>query len=390
MDRMAKAAPEASVLPMDRTLAPRATMWNVDFDRCPFLVIWETTQACDLACRHCRAAALPGPIPGELTLQEGKDLIDQVAWMGTPLLVLSGGDPAARPDLVDLVEHAKSRGLRVATIPAATPRLTRDLIRSLAGAGLDQIAFSLDFPRADLHDAFRGVPGAYARTLEAAAWARDAGLPVQINTCVWKESAVFLADMADRVRALGAVFWEVFFLVPMGRGAALEGLTARECEQAFEILRQAQERHAYIVKVTEAPHYRRYLAQRHQHERGRRPAHGPAAGGVPLAPRGVNAGQGFLFISHRGEIYPSGFLPISAGNVRRHRIADVYRTAALFTDLRNPDRLKGRCGRCEFRRWCGGSRSRAWALTGDWLGEDPWCAYEPAAEPPPSVPLQPE
>lgn len=354
-------------------------MWKVDFDRCPFLVIWETTQACDLACRHCRASAMPGPIPGELTTEEGMSLIDQVALMGTPLLVLSGGDPAARPDLIDLVRHAKSRGLRVATIPAATPRLTPDLVRSLAQAGLDQIAFSLDFPQADLHDAFRGVPGAYARTIEAAGWARANRLPVQINTCVWKESAAWLGAMASQVEALGAVFWEVFFLVPMGRGSLLGGLTASECEDAFEVLRQAQGRRKYIVKVTEAPHYRRYLAQRKDRERGRVRALGDEEGGVPLAHRGVNAGDGFLFISHRGDIYPSGFLPISAGNVRRHRIADVYRTSGLFLDLRDPDRLKGRCGRCEFRRLCGGSRSRAYALTGDWLAEDLWCAYDPPA-----------
>lgn len=354
--------------------------WNVDFDRAPFLAIWETTQACDLACRHCRACAIPGPIPGELTTAEGFDLIDQVAGLGTPLLVFSGGDPAVRPDLPDLIRRGKDRGLRVATIPAATPRLTRDLVSQLKDAGLDQIAFSLDFPRAELHDGFRGVPGAYDRTLEAFCWAGELNLPAQINTCVWKESAAHLAEMAQLVDVLGPAFWEVFFLVPMGRGAQIGGLAPDQCEELFEILRQAQARNRYILKVTEAPHYRRYLAQRQEHEKGRvhRPGHGhPGGASVPLAARGVNAGSGFLFVSHFGDLYPSGFLPLSAGNLRRDRLDAVYRESPLFRGLRDASRLKGRCGVCPFRVMCGGSRSRAYALTGDPFAEDPWCAFDP-------------
>ena len=364
---------------------PQVVMPSVDFDRTPFIVIWETTQACDLACKHCRASAIPGPIPGELTTEEGKGLIDQVADMGAPLLVLTGGDPATRADLFELVRHGKSRGLRMATIPAATPRLTRDLICRLKEAGLDQVAFSLDFPTAEPHDSFRGVPGAFARTIEAVGWAKECGLPPQINTCVWGGSAPHLAEMAALVEKLGAVFWEVFFLVPTGRGTDIAGLSAEYCEELFQVLMEAQAKKKFILKVTEAPHYRRYLAQHHSEEHGRAaPQHAPAAapdarGSLQLAHRGVNAGSGFLFVSHLGGIFPSGFLPASAGNIRETKLVTAYRDSELFRDLRNPAKLKGRCGRCPFAGPCGGSRSRAFALTGDWLETDPWCSYEPPA-----------
>ncbi len=351
-------------------------MWTVDFDRCPFLVIWETTQACDLACKHCRASAIPGPIPGELSTAEGYRLIDDVAAMGTPLLVLSGGDPAARPDLIDLVRHGKSRGLRMATIPAATPRLTPVLLENLKAAGLDQVAFSLDFPSAALHDGFRGSPGAFDRTIAAMGWARNLGLPAQINTCVWEKSAEHLEEMAKLVEDLGAVFWEVFFLVPTGRGTGIGGLSPERCEELFEVLRAAQSRKKFILKVTEAPHYRRYLAQHRDKENGRARHAGPEAadhGAVPLAQRGVNAGNGFLFVSHYGDIYPSGFLPMPAGNVKRDAIAEIYRNAPVFRELRDPAALHGACGACAWSALCGGSRSRAFALTGDPLGPDPWC-----------------
>lgn len=364
----------------------------VDFARAPFLVIWETTQACGLACRHCRASARPFRDPGELDTAEGFRLLDQIAAMGTPLVVLSGGDPVNRPDLFDLVRHAKGLGLRVATIPAATESLTPELVQGLKAAGLDQMALSLDYPRAELHDDFRGVPGAFRKTLEAAGWARAAGLPLQINTTVAAETAPYLAEMAALVEELGVVFWEVFFLVPVGRGTVLTGLAPHEHERVFELLYQTQKKGRFIVKVTEAPHYRRYVAQRERRAAGEagRPAgdvsmpdllttsEGPGHT-VGLAPRGVNAGNGFLFVSHRGEIYPSGFLPLSSGNVRTRDLAEAYRQSDLFRILRDPERLCGRCGRCEYKAICGGSRSRAFALTGSLLAPDPWCTYEPRA-----------
>jgi radical SAM protein len=369
---------------------------RVDFSLAPFLVIWETTQACALACRHCRASAEPGRDPRELTTAEGFALIDQVAALGTPILVFTGGDPVNRPDLFDLIGHARSRGLRAATIPAATDCLTQSLVRGLKDAGCDQMALSLDFPTAERHDAFRGVPGAFEKTLRAVEWAHEAELPLQINTTVCGDTAPYFEQMAAFVGTLGIVFWEVFFLIPTGRGALLQGLSASECERLFEVIYQVQKASSFIVKVTEAPHYRRHVAQREMRAGGApggRPA-GPVAmparltqsegpgHTVGLAPRGVNSGNGFLFVSHIGEIFPSGFLPLPVGNIRSRTIEDAYRNDPLFCDLRTPSRLEGRCGRCEFATICGGSRSRAYGLTGNPFATDPWCSYEPLPLPP--------
>ena len=370
---------------------PPLSMKSVDFRQAPFLVIWETTQACALACRHCRASARPGRDPLELTTEEGRRVVRQTAAMGTPLIVFTGGDPVSRPDLFELIAEGKMCGLRTATIPAATDALTSALVGRLKAAGLDQLALSLDFPEAPLHDAFRGVPGAFEKTMRAVSWAHGADLPLQINTTVCAETVPHLERMASFVESLGIVFWEVFFLVPTGRGTDLAGLRPEECERVFAQLHRVQEKGSFIVKVTEAPHYRRHVAQQVRHAAG---YHGRPQGAVSmpallttsegpghtvgLAPRGVNAGNGFLFVSHRGEVYPSGFLPLSVGSVRERELGAIYRDAPLLRALREPDRLQGRCGACEFREICGGSRSRAFALTGDPFATDPWCAYQPA------------
>jgi len=364
---------------------------RVDYDTTPFLIIWETTQACDLACHHCRASAQPERDRRELNTAEGKNLLDQAAAMGTPIFILSGGDPLKREDLYQLIRHGADRGLRMATIPAATDRLQEPVVADLKRAGLSQMALSLDFPTAGLHDAFRGVPGAFAKTMQAIDWAHEQQLPLQINTTITANMLPHLPSMVDLVRTLGVVFWEVFFLVPMGRGSELQSLTAEQCEEVFGILYGLQKQVPFLVKVTEAPHYRRYVAQREAEEgtSARHPhalpsqlvrTEGPGRS-IGLAPRGVNSGNGFLFISHTGEIYPSGFLPIPAGNVRSDRIADIYRGSDLFRSLRRPQDLHGPCGRCEYNAICGGSRSRAYALSGDPLASDPWCAYAPGSHP---------
>jgi AdoMet-dependent heme synthase len=362
---------------------------HVDYDTTPFLIIWETTQACDLACRHCRASAQPNHDPRELTTAEGESVLSQAAEMGTPIFILSGGDPLKRPDLHHLIRHGADRGLRMATIPAATPLLTEDVVRGLKESGLSQMALSLDFPTAELHDSFRGVPGAYEKTMRAIEWAHAHELPLQINTTLCGESAPHLEDMVRLVKGLGIVFWEIFFLVPMGRGASLTGLTAAQCEEIFGILYRAQKDADFLVKITEAPHYRRYAVQQARHEDGRaqhpasslpprlRRTEGPGHS-IGLAPQGVNSGNGFLFISHAGDVYPSGFLPIEAGNVRHRPLASIYRDSEIFRRLRRPSEFEGICGYCEFNTICGGSRSRAYALTGNPFASDPWCAYRPA------------
>jgi AdoMet-dependent heme synthase len=362
----------------------------VNFAQAPFLVIWETTRSCGLACKHCRAEAILGRDPGELTTGEGRDLLDQIAGMGTPIAVLSGGDPLNRPDLENLIRHGKSAGLRVGTIPAATSNLTRERVFSLAEAGLDQIAFSLDGPTAASHDAFRQVPGSFAKTLEGAAYAREAGLPLQINTCFAAWNLPYLEEMVKLISSLGVAFWEVFFLVPMGRGRAMESLTAEQFEEVFARLHRLNDEVKFVVKITEAQHYRRHVilketeghpggaAERIKHILARPRGIG---GGMGMSPQAVNSGKGFAFVDYRGEICPSGFLPISAGNIRRDRLAKVYRDSRLFRELRDPALLKGKCGRCEFSSVCGGSRARAFAMTGDYLETDPFCAYEPRESP---------
>ena len=374
-------------------------MPRLDYDKTPFLIIWETTQACDLACLHCRASAQPEHNPSELTTEEGEDLLRQTAEMGTPIFILSGGDPLKRRDLYRLIHYGADRGLRMATIPAATDRLTEEVVARLKAAGLSQMALSLDFPTAELHDSFRGVPGAYAKTMKAVEWAHRHDLPLQINTTLCGESAPHLPAMADLVKKLGIVFWEVFFLVPMGRGVTLKGLTADQCEELFEVLYRVQKEERFLVKITEAPHFRRYVVQREWGQGGDAPRATPPGRPGPMLPeqlvrtegpghtiglasQGVNAGKGFLFISHTGDVFPSGFLPVAGGNVRVKGLAEIYRDTELFRSLRRPDGFHGICGYCEFNAFCGGSRSRAYALTGNYLASDPWCAYKPAGKDP--------
>ena len=360
---------------------------HIDFDQRPFIVIWETTQACDLACVHCRAKAQPVPPPGELSHEEGLALLDEIADMGTKVCVLSGGDPLTRAELLDLIRYGKARGLRMATIPAATPRLTRPIVHALKDAGLDQLALSLDFSTAEAHDRFRGAPGAFNRVMEAVGWAHQVELPVQINTVISAQNLHDVDQMQALVSHLGIVFWEVFFLVPIGRGALVQGLTAAQYETVFAKLYALEHTAPFVVKATEAFHYHRYRLQRRMEARqepaappliSRWQGRGPGGSiGRPHEP--VNAGKGHCFVSSTGEVYPSGFLPVPVGNVRDHRLGALYRTAPVLRELRDPALLAGRCGACEFRSICGGSRARAYAMTGDYLAEDPCCAYLPEA-----------
>jgi AdoMet-dependent heme synthase len=364
---------------------------SIDFDQTPFVAIWEITRACDLACRHCRAEAIPERAPEELTTAEGKVLLTELAEMGTPICVLSGGDPAKRPDLCALIEHGARTGMRMATIPAATPLLTRDLIQDLKHAGLAQMALSLDGPSAHVHDTFRGVPGAFDLTLQAARHAHELAVPLQINTTFSDYNQDHFDQMAQLVRELQVVFWEVFFLVPMGRGRELGQMSAEQFEALFARLAGFGRSVEFIVKITEAPHYRRYLMQHRAEGRsssphaarghGLLPEHmrrdfGPG-GSIGVAPKGVNSGNGYMFVNYAGEIFPSGFLPLSCGNVRTDSVTEVYRSHPVFRELRNPALFKGKCGICEYRHICGGSRARAYAMTGDYLEVEPFCAYEP-------------
>ncbi len=372
----------------------------IDFSRTPFVAIWETTRSCDLACRHCRAEAIPDPLPGELSTDEGFGLLSELAEMGTPICVLSGGDPAKRHDLAKLVRFGADAGMRMATIPAATARFDRRLVKDLKEAGLAQIALSLDGPTAEVHDTFRGTPGTFDLTMRGARYAREEGLPLQINTTFSAYNLKHFEAMGELVTSLGVVFWEVFLLVPTGRGSQLKQMSARQFEDLFARLADFASGVDFIVKITEAPHYRRYLMQNRRsigrHHDG--PQHGKAAGRLPshmtrdfgpggsigLAPKGVNSGNGHLFVSYKGDISPSGFLPLTCGNCRSDSVADVYRSNSVFRELRDPNLLKGKCGICSFRQVCAGSRARAYAMTGDYLAEEPFCYYTPDSHDPAS------
>ena len=345
------------------------------FDDAPFIVFWETTQACDLVCKHCRADARPGRDPDELTFAEGVRLLDDVRAMGCPLVVLTGGDPAKRPDLIDLVRYGTGIGLRVALTPSATPLVTPALLAALADAGLARLAVSLDGATAASHDGFRGVDGSFARTLAILRDARAAGLTTQVNTSVTDLNVHELEQIADHLRALAINLWGVFFLVPTGRGEALHVLDPAAAEAVLERLVVIARDAPFDVKTTAAPHFRRVLLQ---HQVRRREILG-IDDGIGRAPRGVNDGQGIVFVSHRGEVFPSGFLPLPCGSVRQEGLAEVYRRHPVFTALRDPEALGGKCGVCEFRRVCGGSRARAYAMTGDLFAEEPACSYQPRA-----------
>ncbi len=335
----------------------------MDTSRRPVVLIWELTQACDLTCDHCRADAQPARHPDELTTREGKRLLDDAREFGKgQLVVLSGGDPLKRDDVYELVAYGDEIGLNVTMTPSGTTNLTTENTERLADAGLRRMAVSIDGASAESHDDFRGESGSFTETLRAAEDARDAGVPLQVNTTVCERTVDELPEIAELVDELGAVLWSVFFLVPVGRGAFLDSVTPERAERVLEWLHGVSDQHSFAVKTTEAPHYRRVGAQ-------------TGAGGSRRG--GVTAGDGFVFVSHTGEVYPSGFLPVSAGNVRDESVVDIYRDSDLFRRLRDKDALKGKCGACDYRALCGGSRSRAYATTGDPLGSDPLCAYVP-------------
>jgi AdoMet-dependent heme synthase len=344
-----------------------------DFDIRPLLVIWEMTQACDLNCVHCRADARPKRHPLELSTAEAFHLIDQIAEMRVPLFVLTGGDPLKRPDLMPIVQYACRRGVRTSLTPSATPLLVRGAIFKLKESGLMRLALSLDGSSAEIHDTFRGVAGSYQRVLHAVGWCHEAGLPVQINTTVSRRNFADLDKMIELLISLRVVLWSVFFLVPTGRAQVRDLLGPEEHEQVFAKLYAASRRVKFHIKTTEGQHYRRYVLQ--QKARGANARSEEDL--ISAAPRGVNDGKGFVFVSHTGEVYPSGFLPLAAGNVLWEPLAQIYQDAPLFRSLRDSSQLKGKCGRCDFKEVCGGSRARAYAFSRDPLAEEPCCAYSP-------------
>jgi AdoMet-dependent heme synthase len=350
------------------------------FDRAPRNVYWETTLACDLACKHCRANAIHHADPEQLTFQEGVALLDEVQRMGS-MLILTGGDPMKRPDLFDLIEHGRTIGLAMSITPSTTETLTEDAVRRFKELGIKAMGVSLDGPDAPTHDAFRGVGGTFESSRRALQWARAHGIPVQINTTVTANTLgglprlyqLLARDASPPVRR-----WSLFLLVPVGRGRELSIPTAERVEELFGWVYEISREAPFHVSTVEAPHYRRYWIERRLGE-------GASEQELAMLARrmgfGVRDGNGVVFVSHRGEVFPAGFLPHPRlGSVRERPLGEIYSEHTALRRLRDADRLVGKCGVCEFRWCCGGSRARSWTMTGDLHGSDPLCAHRPAGE----------
>ena len=341
------------------------------------LVYWETTQACPLACKHCRASAMPTPHPLQLSHDEAEKLLDDIASFGSPAphLVLTGGDPLQRDRLFDLIAAAQSRGIKVSVTPAASPLLTKETFVQLKEAGVDSIALSLDGSTAARHDDIRQVPGTFEITLNAARWAGEVGLPLQVNTLVAEETVDDLPAIYELLHGFPLMRWSLFFLIAVGRGKQLNEVTSVQGEEIMHWVQELVPIAPFQIKTTEAPSYRRVASETMKSQ-------GMSADDIRNtsvhAGYGIRDGNGIVFVSHLGTVYPSGFLPMEAGSVRKQSLKEIYQNSEVFRKVRDVDHFDGKCGKCEYRRICGGSRARAFAHTGDLGGSDPLCDYQPS------------
>ncbi len=346
------------------------------YARAPMIVYWEVTTACGLACRHCRATAMPDAAPGQLSTAEGLALLDDIATFGSPLphIVFTGGDPMRRGDLDLLIREAGARGIASSLAPAVTTDLTKERLAEVQAAGIQAISLSLDGSSPAHHDGVRGVPGTFDLTMEALEWAAELGLPVQLNTLVTDETAKDLPAMYEVLKDRTLLRWSLFFLISVGRGAALRELAPADAERLMRWLFEISGQAPFQVRTTEAMAYRRVAVRqmRHQGMTDEQILHSPLAHSF-----GIRDGNGIVFVAQDGTISPSGFLPMPLGNVRETSLVEIYRNHPDMRAIRDVNQYKGRCGRCSFAQWCGGSRARAYAWTGDFLASDPLCPYEP-------------
>ena len=349
-----------------------------DFAKNPMLVYWEMTQACALACRHCRAEAVSTPHPSELAHAESKTLLRQIATFDKPLphLILTGGDPLKRADLYELIDYAHTLGLTVSITPSATGDLTFDVLAKLKAHGIESLGLSLDGSSAVRHEAVRGVEGCFDWTIRAAMDAEKLKMPIQVNTLVSQETADDLPAIYELLKSVKVMRWSLFFLIAVGRGKMLQPVSPERGEELMHWIYDLARVAPFAVKTTEAPSYRRVALNR-MREDGMLSAE---IQGTPVYRGfGIRDGHGIMFVSNQGDIYPAGFLPLTVGNVRVDNLVDVYRSSPMFRALHTPSQFKGKCGLCEYRALCGGSRARAFAYTGDALASDPFCPYEPKA-----------
>jgi len=350
----------------------------------PHIVAWESTIACNLACVHCRASAQTTPEPDELTTEEVYALIDQLADFSQPIFVVSGGEPLMRPDIFDIAAYGNQRGLRVAVSPNGT-LLTSGAVRELRAAGVQRISVSIDGSTAARHDAVRGVPGAFDAAMEGLARCRESGLGFQLNTTVMRQTRDDLYAVRDLAVRIGAEAWHVFMLVPTGRGKIDDEVSPHEYEAILHEIYAMTTSSSIPIRVTCGPHFMRVVAQNRRYGRDQpnlvRPGGNERGHHAPLdrTTRGCLAGDGYCFISYRGDVTPCGYFPVVAGNVREKPLREIYLDSPLFRSLRDLENYGGKCGVCEFLRVCGGCRARAYSLTGDYLAEEPYCVYQPRA-----------
>lgn len=371
------------------TVTPPWAFGYRDPEKRPLFVCWEMTKACNLSCRHCRARAIKRALPGELSVEQGKKLIEQILEFGEPYpaILFTGGDPLMRPDLMEQIAHARDLGIYTAVAASVTNILTKETMEQLRDLDVGVMSISIDGADPETHDALRGVPGTWQRSVEVLREANEIGLRIQINSTVMKSNLKQLADLFHMALVNRVAAWEVFFLVRTGRGAALENPTPEEVEDVMKFLVFASG-YGVTVRTSEGPQFRRVL---------RESMNGQLTGGTLYeflvgrlrklagqstreAPKRLNStgdGKGVMFVSYNGEISPSGFLQANLGKYPEESIVDVYRTNSTFVELRDPLKLRGKCSRCEYRGYCGGSRSRAFVETGSFMESDPLCIYEP-------------
>mgnify|MGYP005830980955 CR=1 FL=1 len=341
------------------------------------LVAWEVTRSCNLSCVHCRAAAMDRPYADELTTEEGLRLLEAIATLGSPIVILTGGEPLLRPDIFDLAAHGHAKGLRMTMAPNGT-LVTLEAARRMKEAGIQRISISLDGANAASHDAFRQVPGAFEGALMGIRHAKEADLPFQINTTITASNLRELPRIQELAVKLGAVAHHIFLLVPVGRGKTLQeqSINAEQYEQTLHWFYEQRDKVPLQLKATCAPHYYRILRQRARQE-GR--SVDRQTFGLDAMTRGCLGGTGFCFISHVGDVQPCGYLEVTCGNVRQESFPKIWENSLVFQRLRKFKALEGKCGRCKYVRVCGGCRARAYEATGDYMAEEPLCLYEPKA-----------
>ncbi len=358
----------------------------------PRLIFWETTAGCNLRCIHCRRITVADQLtPQDLTTAEAFQMIDQIVAVGKPVFVLSGGEPLFRPDIFDIARYATDTGLPVALATNGT-LIDDDVAARIKASGVKRVSISLDGSDAATHDAFRGLVGAFEGALHGFRALQAVGLPVQINTTVAKHNEAQLEAMRQLAKEIGAIGLHLFLLVPVGCGLEIneeQQISAQEYERVLNWLYDVEQAEPDLqLKATCAPHYFRVMRQRRAQDKRagvehdlpashHRQLHGHPNNQMHAATKGCLAGTGVCFVSHRGEVFPCGYLPVEAGNVRRQDFGEIWQNSTLFAELRNPELLGGKCGICQFKSLCSGCRARAYGMTGNYLGEEPFCAYQP-------------